>query len=245
MRQYWTAAAIILALTTAAHAGPSVTLQDTYIGSNDHGYGDVIESPGSTAFNIDFATVTRNGDYLTITVNTEYAANVGLDGTSMGDLLIAKHWTPDGSASNNYLTDDSLGTAWAYHLAASAGDYVTTTAGAGTVLSSVPSGFIGRDGQIVSYTGGTANLSDSVAFVDNGTNTLSWTFDAAGMGLLTQAGGFDIAISWAMSCGNDVFQGEFSTLPDSPGGVASVSEPGTFATFAVALIGFVFVRRRV
>ena len=110
----------------SAIAGP-VTIQDTYWG----GIGNPNGSPNSgatagyeadvigdaSAFDIMSATVSRSGNALTITINTNYnAADFNL--TQFGDLFITEgsNWKPNGTAANNWRTDDlsTTSTIWQY-----------------------------------------------------------------------------------------------------------------------------------
>lgn len=95
-----------LALSRAAVAGPTATLQDTYWGGLDTLYaaspspanGD---SVGGSPFLISGAQVTRNGDQLVVTIDTAYAGHSGLDSTSYGDLLLNPTWRAGNEAASN------------------------------------------------------------------------------------------------------------------------------------------------
>lgn len=135
-------ATIALAAGQPAVAG-SVTVQDTYwgaIGAPGGGidpatttYGDVI-GPASD-FNIMSAKVSRSGDDLTITINTNYNA-ADFDLTQFGDLFLTEgaDWLPNGTAANNYDTDDlsTTGTKWLYGVQAT-GLNSDASAGSGVV----------------------------------------------------------------------------------------------------------------
>lgn len=116
-----------LALSTlcaaSAYALPTVTIDDTYQGSDDHGWGDRIGNHktnnttddllGGYTFEIHNMMVNLTGNILTVQVNTNYAGHAGLYGTGYGDLFLSTVWTPFGVAP--YPNDDnSTGTKWTY-----------------------------------------------------------------------------------------------------------------------------------
>ena len=61
-----------LALLLAAGQASAVVIQDNYVGSNDHGYGDVIADAGDHSYDISNMDVTFGGGYMTVRVNTNF-----------------------------------------------------------------------------------------------------------------------------------------------------------------------------
>lgn len=226
------AGAAVMAPGSSARA--SVTLLDTYKGGVDHGYGDVIENPGTHDFEISSAVIRRinGGNTLEVVINTTFAGKAGLDGVGYGSLFItpgASAWNPVGTAANGYLADKfSLHPAnyWTYAFTTSGklyntsdGTIVTSNVfGGHTSNSGAASGFIFRDDQPVDFTPGAAVVRALGTFTV-GAGTL--TFDIFDGGAL----GGDFALSWAMTCANDIIQGQVTGVPE-------------LSTWAMMLIGF-------
>ena len=101
-------------------------ITDAYVGSDDHGYGDVISSNADRAkFDIIGATASLSGTFLNLSIETGFVNNVGIFpnltadglGIALGDLFLASEWNPAGSASDGYLADNHAnGTLWEYGL---------------------------------------------------------------------------------------------------------------------------------
>jgi hypothetical protein len=247
----------VVAFTASANANPFL-VTDTYIGGHDHGFGDVIEDPGTHAFEINNAVFQRLGNTLEVTISTNYAGVPGTaaaDGTGYGALFLtpgANMWHPSGTAANGYLTDTYNPGEWQYALempmapsgtTGTANLYkVTKTAtastvnGSGVVLSNVngsfvsgSNGFIWRDGQAVEYNPNSpSDLVNSLSTWTVDKTNHLITFDIADNGLF----GNDFAFAWEMTCANDVIQGQVDIpTTNQPG----VPEP---STWAMMLIGF-------
>ena len=65
---------LLLLIAAAAVCSPlyADVIQDTYIGGDDHGYGDVIADPGDNRFDVSSMVVNLVGTTLTVTVNISY-----------------------------------------------------------------------------------------------------------------------------------------------------------------------------
>lgn len=212
--------------------------------------GQVIGDP--SIFGITSANIQRigpGGDTLQIVINTNYAGNGGVDGTGYGALFLTpgvNAWRPSGSAANGYATDQYKPGEWAY--AASMPMVPTQMSGTGglyavasgnVVLSNVYGsqttypyvgnpGWYFRQGQAVQFTTSNASIASESWSIDPSAHTV--TFQIVDNGLL----GNNFALSWAMTCGNDVIQGQ----------VAGVPEPSTWAMMLVGFAGLGAVANR-
>jgi len=240
----------LMALPTVASAAP-VTVLDAYYGGsntyNDHPpvSGDVI---GSSTFEIQSAVFERvgvGGNTLRAIINTNYAgapeAGASL-GTGYGDLFITpgvNAWTPQGTGPDYHL-DTYIAGDWAYAFTmpfnpgagnTTGGGALYDTTGGAIVQSNVGGVFSGdhfRNKQAVRFTpGGPAPVALGTWTV--GLNKV--VFDIRD----NHALGDNFAFSWAMTCANDVIQGN----------VALVPEP---SSWALMIVGFGFagasLRRR-
>jgi hypothetical protein len=232
------------ALICSQHASRAdVLLQDTYWGGNDHGYGDSI---GGGVFNISSALVSRVGpgsNTLQVVINTAYAGAAGTDGTGYGALFITpgvNAWNPTGSDAH-HVTDVYRPGEWQY--AFTMPQLPTAQSGTGGLyksrdgvvqlsnLDASHSGWIFRDGQAVQFSPIHPASPDASGTWAVGSGTI--TFDIIDNGLL----GNDFALSWAMTCANDVIQGQVI-------GVASVPEPSTWAMLLIGFAGIGFAGYR-
>lgn len=234
-----------------------VVITDTYIGSDDHGYGDVIGA--ASEFDIQSMEVDLVGTTMTVTVNTNFGAGNGLGtfpsyttttygqgkGIGFGDLFLSSTgWDPHGSAP--YMADDyTTGTVWDYAISladrwngvsSAATLYQLHTANGNTdVLRSEQfvKNAIFRNGQEVAVKTSSAISLGSVANVLTSGGQVVFSFDIAGTAL---EGASAIGLHWAMTCGNDTIEGQFSPVP----------EPSTLALvlFGFSIMGVASVRRR-
>lgn len=237
------AAVLALALAlgaSAAHA--SVTVLDNYYGGlNSYNGADVI---GTAVFDVKDAVFQRigvGGNTLQVIIDTNYAGAPGTpdaETTGYGALFITpgmNAWNPVGPAP--YSTDVYVPGEWAYALTVPMAP--STTSGSASlyavsdgsvVMSNVlgdpitapfggNNGYYFRQGQAVQFTPGGSAVS--LASGSWGVNPGQLVFTINDNHLL----GDNFAFSWAMTCGNDVIQGQ----------VAGVPEP---ATWALSIIGF-------
>src|SRR5664280_1595436 len=96
----------VLALAFPASAAPLNLLDKYYGGLSTYGgmTDDTIENPGTHAFEISSADISRSGNTLTIAINTNFAGVPGTgpaDGTGYGSLFLTPGtWHPTGSGPN-------------------------------------------------------------------------------------------------------------------------------------------------
>jgi hypothetical protein len=259
----------------------TATLTDNYYGGlNTYNNADVI---GTSDFDIASATVGLTTTNLTVTINTNYAGQSGLDNTTYGSLFIGSSatWTSDhASQTPPYPNDQYTPGEWTYAVVANGtttgstdGLYAvgsgaetpnnypgynvpvsyTTSNGSTVVMSNVNGdpitypnagnpGWYFRQGQAVAFNPSGLALSSGLLSIANGTSvTYSLNIDTALYNSLKN--GF--ALSWAMTCANDVIQGVVN-FPGGNGGPNPTPLPAALSLFAggLGLLGFVGSRRR-
>jgi hypothetical protein len=234
----------------------ATTVMDNYIGSNDHGYGDVIGD--ASIYGIQSMNVTVTGTTLNVSISTNFAGNAGADsslvgngGIGYGDLFLSSSWNPYGTASDGYASDDaSNGTVWNYGI--SLDNRLSNSGGVATLYSlnagdnsdvllsdhfiNCGSSCIYRNGQAMAVD---TSVTDLVYQVDTGlwsvdtnNSTVNFSIDLANTtGLL---GASNMGIHWGMTCANDVIEGSVSTVP----------VPAAAWLFGSGLLGLVGVARR-
>jgi hypothetical protein len=205
----------------------------------------VIGDPNT--FQISGADVTRinGGNTLEVTICTNFAGAPGTpaaDGTGYGDLFItpgANAWHPTGTAP--YANDTYQPGEWEYAAtipqnpgSATQGDGALYLTSGGTVVTSNVDGhfqtypidptspYYFRADQAVDFTPGTGQTAVGGTSETWTVGTGTVTFDIVDNGML----GDDFALAWAMTCGNDVIQGQVS-IPEPP-------------TYALLLTGILF-----
>jgi hypothetical protein len=251
------AAPAMLGLIMVAPA-QAATVMDNYIGSNDHGYGDVIGSAAD--FNIISMNVTMSGTMLNVSINTNFAGKgdnrlfasdtYSGNGIGYGDLFLSTSWNPFGTATDSYSGDNANnGTVWNYGFALDNRYMNEASAGTGTLYSLnsgsnatdtlLSNSFIDgsraiyRDGQAVAVntaSAGVSSFNSGTWDINTATNTVNFQLDLAGTGLL----GSNIGVRWGMTCANDAIEGSVSTVP----------VPAAAWLFGSGLLGLVGVARR-
>lgn len=248
--------AVLLLMPTlfqAAHAIPT-TIMDTYIGSDSHGYGDVIGSTNN--FQTYSMDVSLTGSVLSVSFHTTFAGKgdnglfsgytAGGTGIGYGDLFLSSNWNPYGSAP--YLSDDnSTGTLWTYGFSLDDRWMDENTAGTGTLYSlnsgnndadillaeDFMTGAIYRNGQEVAVdtVNGdiTAIAGTSSWSIDATNNRVNFLIDLTGTDLLL---GDEIALHWGFTCANDVIEGAYQ-----------VPEPGILGLLGIGLLGMILPGR--
>lgn len=208
------------------------------VNSSPTAYGDVIGSP---YFNVDQMVVTRSGKDWSVTLSGpyfQYHQDTTVDGGlpyrfGPGDLYInSTCWSATQDASGHYATDlFSSSEGW---------DYVVTQGDTGAwglysldyakiTGTSAPTGYVYRTGQ--AWKGGAGSFMGAATyFYDTANNTLEFTFNT---GNLDWTG--PVGFHWTMKCGNDVVEGQVSSVP----------EPATMLLVGLGLMGLAGMRRKI
>jgi hypothetical protein len=239
----------VLAAVGVAEAALAVPLSttiiaDTYWGSNDHGYGDVISSAASKDFfNIDHLRVVFNSDHTAnVTVYTGFKeGDPKALGTKYGDLFISSSgWDPYIGTDPLHFKRDryaNTGTDW---------DYVIDTSEGGKLYGDDFSVYLSdnlnrsgtfRNGQIVQRKSGGTLLDTEMVLFGSETHggktykTITYSFDWALLGVNP---GDELAFKWGMTCANDTIEGSAHVVPT----------PATLPLVVVGLGATWFARRR-
>ncbi len=131
-------------IPTNSHA---IKITDNYIGSDDHGRGDVIGSESN--FGIDWLDVTIIGDLMNVEIKTGYdGSDFRSADLDYGDFFVSTNgWNPYGNAP--YIADNhSNGEKWEYAFDVQSGKLYDIQGAQGNIqLANLPSGYIYRNGQ--------------------------------------------------------------------------------------------------
>ena len=216
----------LIALPTAASAG-TVTVNDTYYGGTNF-YNDPADIIGSATFDIQSAVFERvgaGGNTLQVTINTNYAGapeSGNSLGTGYGALFLTPGynvWSPQGPGPG-YHTDTYEAGDWAYAFEMPFNPGAGNTTGSAD-LYSTSDGVIDMSNVGGNYSGGNFRNNQAVRFIANGNavslGTGTWSvgvnqlvFSINDNHLL----GDNFAFSWAMTCANDVIQGNVTGVPE-------------------------------
>jgi len=243
---------LALLITNPVSALP---IADTYIGADDHGYGDVIGS--TTNFQINSMDVSMTGSVLSVSINSAFAGkgDNGLfsgytnttagqsKGIGYGDLFLSSSWNPYGTSANGYINDDSTnGTVWTYGFSLDDRWMNEGSAGTGTLysLNSVDnsidtllsndflSGATYRNNQeiAVNKDGDVSAITSGTWNIDVVNQLINFEIDLAGT---TLQSGSEIGLHWGFTCANDVIEGAY---------INNVPEPGILLLISMGLVGF-------
>lgn len=246
--------ALIFSAAQSAHAVPT-TIADTYYGGTPTNPSYVDDDILGETFNFDMRQMTVEvvGGVLNIRINSSYFDNVGIRGTEIGDLFISSNgWNPVGPAP--YMFDDLAGGEdWEYAI-------TLDNHGEAAAASKKPTSMIGASGQSALYqiqSDSEIELSSAAIVAPYregqevqfhaGPNNNALAFGTWSIGLLELDGYSDLLITmsligtplefiddlafhFAMTCGNDVIEGQ-------------VPEPASMALLGAAC-GLYGVKRR-
>lgn len=261
-KRNWAALAAGLILSTGLRASP-ILVDDTYIGADDHGHGDVIGDIG--VFQVFNAEIDLVDTLLTVAINTSFAgmqderlfrgstrtyhgrgeADTG-DGMGIGygDLFLSAGDPLGGTAQDRWdfvlsLGNDKNQANHRWKDAGTAGLYRVDDATKVLTSEDFISRGTYRDGQEIAIDpSGVSPLSAGHGWTTSAGRVV-FSIDIAGTGLNLSDG---IGFRWQMSCGNDVIQGlarDAGLLPNSP----PLPEPATPALMLFALPLLALTRR--
>lgn len=226
-----------LSLFVVAGQASAIIINDTYVGSNSHGYGDVIAAPGDHSYDISNMEVTFGGGFMTVRVNTNFretSATGDRYGVKYGDLFISTDgWHPYGAApyaSDNYLNGED----WEYVFDTSAASLYGGTFSIRNSDSFFGSGYIIRNGQEVQRgTGGTASAGSSMDLLHAGMGGyIQYNILLSSLGI---SDGSVIGLKWGMTCANDTIEGAVTY---------NVPEPSALMLLGLGLLGLGAVTRK-
>lgn len=228
--------ALLILLFLWTGSALAYTIDDSYIGDDAHGYGDVIGNTGD--FEISSAEVTLSGTILTIEIYTTFAGkadqklfpyNTGGLGIGYGDLFLTTDYdtSPDEATIWEYVF--SLDNRWSDD----GSGYLYALDGTDDILESGDflSGAIFRDGQEVAINSDGQTVTKLLAgSFSSGSGVITFTFDISGTTLVDAD---SIGIHWGMTCANDVIEG-----------AAAIPEPATLMLLGTGLLGIGLITKR-
>jgi len=236
----------------------SSTIQDVYIGGDNHGYGDVIGSVDD--FQINNMYVEVFDTVLRVIIDTTFGGKgddglfsqytYGNTGIGYGDLFLSNSWVAQGDAGDNYINDDAdTGTVWSHGYSLDNRYLEEGQAGTGVLYSLngqdnqsnikmsdefLSSGFFRNNQEVaVDRDSTTTTALDNAGGWGSYNNLVMFEIDLAGTGLLD---GSELALRWEFTCANDVIEGRHQ--------LSAVPVPAAVWLFASGLLGLIAVGRR-
>jgi hypothetical protein len=235
---------IWLGLSSSVFALPiTQTIGDTYQGSNDHGWGDVIGD--KNIFQVDHMDVTIDDDLIAVKVVTKFKENPSAwySNIKYGDLFISDNgWSAFGSApylSDNhtngekweFIVDTKLGGIYennGYKISDNVNRYGTFRNGQEVL----------RDARKSVVSRGQASVAIQGETIDGQLwNTLTYTMSLSALGIIE---GDSVGFKWGMTCANDTIEGQVE-IPVTPN---ELPEPASLTLFATGVVGLAMRRRR-
>ncbi len=255
------AAGLVLALSTPSAA---VTITDTYWGGTNTWKpqnGDVIGD--KKVFDVDSMDVDRINGNLVVTIHTAFAGRTNSDaalGYGYGALFFSTTGVTLDNSSPNFGTDKYVAGRFDYAFVIpekpGKGDRSGSFAAGATNGGLFALKADGSDIKLATKLKSSHHVrqGQAVQFINNGAQTAlrggSWSVDSLNdtIQFIIEDGGLlgtQFALSWTMTCGNDVIIGSVS-LPDSgPGpGPDPVPLPAGFILFATGAAAYGLLRRR-
>jgi hypothetical protein len=253
--------AAVLALTPVC-AGAYTIADNYYGGTPTHGWAPMDVIGDYNYYDILGMDVTVTENIMTVKIYSSFFDKLDTkeildEKTNMGDLFISTSgWDPAGTEANHYQTDTMLtpGTKWDYvvaldHHGQTSGDGLAANGTAslyeisdGSIVASNLNGlnansWIYRKDQMYRFTPDSGAITSGNWAIEDISGTiydrLTLTFDISD--LQENRTSPNWAFHWAMSCGNDVIEGE-APIPNP--------EPSTFLLMGLGIVGVAYLRRR-
>lgn len=195
----------------------ATTIQDTYWGgtvvnAGATQYGDVLQEPGTHAFEVNSVNVTMTGRQMTITFSGGYFSPGNTERSSYGpgDLYISSQgWKVSNTSDPTHFSTDTFRSSEGWNYVISSNGKVYSLNYNSIIMSGGTPDEIYRSNQ--AWRGGYGTFIENATVSLNSDSTMSFTFDTAPLGLSN-----DFGIHWTMACGNDVVEGRIPIATPEP-----------------------------